>query len=65
MSYPKATFIKTITIKDPDNGSEVELEIHKDPEAGAIFAVESDYVGEMEGNVNSPYGGTLYLPMPE
>ena len=47
-------FVACFVVNDPDTGEEVELEIHKDLESGALFAAESDWL-DKNGVCNSPY----------
>jgi hypothetical protein len=58
----KTTFVKCIKVNDPETNELTELEIHYDPEAKAMFAVESSFL-EQFGVCNSPYN-TQYKMMP-
>lgn len=43
----KAQYVKFIEVTDPDTGAEVELEVYKDPESGAMFAIDSTFLEQV------------------
>lgn len=50
---------------DPDTDNDIALEIWKDGETGAIFAVEASYLDQVEDMWN-PYTGEVHkLPLPD
>jgi len=42
----KATFIKEITVEDPDTGQPIEMEVYKH-ENGGMFAIDSTYIDQV------------------
>ena len=43
----KHEFVKFIEVTDPDTGTEVELEVYKDPESWAMFAIDSTFLEQV------------------
>jgi hypothetical protein len=65
---PKTTahptkFIQLVTVRDPDSGLDVELEIRKDLAFGALVGLDGSYLDEDVGPVFDPYnrGGELEI----
>jgi len=58
-------FVKAISVTDPDTGSNIELEIHKDPESGALLAIESSFLEQVREDIPSPYNSHSRLVLPE
>ncbi|MDD5056513.1 MAG: hypothetical protein PHQ60_01970 [Sideroxydans sp.] len=44
-----------ITVKDPETGCDVELEVLKDPVSGAMMAIDASFLDQVSGSFNSPY----------
>lgn len=59
----KTKFITEITVTDPDSGGEVEIEIHKDMQSGALLGIDSSFIEQMADIIPSPYneGERLFL----
>lgn len=59
----KTKFVKLITVKDPDTGLLVEVEIRK-METGAMVGIEGLFLEQDVGPVYSPYhkGAKLVIP---
>ena len=57
----QTTFIKSITVQDPDTGNDVDLEIRKDNVTGAVVGIDGSYLSNTEDIVFDPYnqGATL------
>jgi hypothetical protein len=55
--------VKTITVIDPDSGGEVEVEIRKCVDSGAMIGIDGSYL-ESEQPVRNPYQtrGKLIIP---
>jgi hypothetical protein len=51
----KVTFIKEITVIDPDTNLPVEISVYKE-EAGGMFAVDSSFLSNTDEPVLSPFG---------
>ena len=51
----KAKYVKFIEVTDPDTGAEVELEVYKDPESGAMFAIDSTFLEQVHQIIPSPF----------
>jgi len=51
----KARYVKSIEVTDPDTGAEVELEVYKDPESGAMFAIDSTFLEHVRQIIPSPF----------
>ena len=51
----KAQYVKFIEVTDPDTGAEVELEVYKDPESGAMFAIDSTFLEQVRQIIPSPF----------
>ena len=51
----KAKYVKFIEVTDPDTGAEVELEVYKDPESGAMFAIDSTFLEQVRQVIPSPF----------
>ena len=61
MNTVKGQFVKSVTVVDPDTGNEVEVEIWKDPESGAMVGIDSSWLENYEG-MYSPFNhGTFIL----
>lgn len=58
MATIQAIFVGHITVTDPDTGAPVELEVMKDPESGAMFAIDGSYIAQVSGCFNSPFNNS-------
>jgi hypothetical protein len=59
-------YVTTVTVIDPDSGGEVEVEIRKIDESGAMVGIDGSYLEQDVGEVNNPYGdGELCIPYDE
>ena len=59
-----APFVKCVDVVHPENGEVVELEVHLDPTTGALFAVESSFLDQVDNTITCPYqisGGIMEL----
>ena len=56
-------FVKTITVRDPDTGGNVELEIRK-LSTGPMVGIDGSYLDQDVGPVYSPYdkGVAIHIP---
>ena len=50
----KAKFVEEITVKDPDTGGDVVLEVYKH-ENGGIFAIDSSYLDQVSDTITDPF----------
>lgn len=50
------TYIKEITVIDPDSGGEVEVEIWKCQTTGGIFGVDASFMDQV-GTFHNPFTG--------
>ena len=53
MNKPETIFIKEIMVTDPDTGSQVPVEIHKDKHSGGIFGVDATFIEQKSDYVRS------------
>jgi hypothetical protein len=61
----QATFVDTIEVVDPGaDGELVELEVWRDPSAGALMAIESSFLDQVQDAVASPYNPEVFLQLP-
>ena len=65
MKTMKATFVKEITVIDPDSGGEVELEVWKDPSTGGIFALDASFLDQVKDIIRSPFDPSVALELSE
>ncbi len=49
----KTKYVTSITVQDPDTGEDVELEVHKDPESGGIFAIDASFLDQVTDTLPS------------
>ena len=61
MTTVKATYISTITVVDPDSKGQVEIEIWKDPESGALLGLDASFLDMVSAKVASPYNSKTTL----
>ncbi len=56
-------FVKTITVKDPDTGNDIEVEIRK-LATGGMMGVDASYLEQEVGPVYSPFdfGSEVHVP---
>jgi hypothetical protein len=60
----KFTFITETTVKDPDTGDDVSVEIWKDNSTGGVFGVDASFLDQIGEHYN-PFTGTRQeLPDP-
>ena len=64
MSSIKSTFVKLITIIDPDNNQPIELEIRK-LASGAIVGFDAPYLEAEIGPIFSPYHPGMEVEIPD
>jgi hypothetical protein len=58
------TFVKEVTVRDPETGSDVEVEIWKDNNTDGMFGIDSSYLDQIGEHYN-PFTGTRQeLPDP-
>ncbi len=58
MSEPmrvNARFVTQVTIKDPDTGEPVEMEVWKDPTSDGLFAIDASFLGAVAEEIPSPF----------
>lgn len=55
MSAIQTKFAGRVTVIDPDTNAPVELEVMKDPESGAMLAIDASYIEQVSEVFNSPY----------
>jgi hypothetical protein len=48
-------FVQHVTVRDPDTGLDVELEIRKDVATGALVGLDGSYLGQDVGPIYDPY----------
>lgn len=60
----KAIFAGSVVVKDPQTGSDVELEVMKDPHSGGMFAIDASYLEQVSDKFNSPFNDEM-LEAPE
>jgi hypothetical protein len=61
-----AKYVTEVTVKDPDTGGDVVVEIWKDTESGGIFGVEAEFLDqEQPESISSPFNAGTYLVIPE
>ena len=60
----KSTFVKLITITDPENNQPIELEIRK-LESGAVVGFDAPYLEAGVGPIFSPYHPGLQVEIPD
>ena len=55
-----ANFVTEVTVIDPESHAPVEVAIYKDCASGAMFGVDSSYLGELSENdaVLEPFNGS-------
>lgn len=58
-------FIKEITVRDPDSGGEVEVEIWKDPVSGGMFGVDTSFLDQVHDEVPSPFDRNVVFVLDE
>jgi hypothetical protein len=61
----KAIYAGEVTVKDPETGNEVEMEIWKDPETGGMFGVDSTFLDQVRDYVPSPFDSSVMLKLEE
>lgn len=60
MRHITAKYVKDIEVKDPDTGNTIGLEVFKDPESGAMFAIDASYTEMVSEEIPSPFNkGTM------
>jgi hypothetical protein len=48
-------FLRLVTVRDPDSGLDVELEIRKDLVTGALVGLDGSYLDQDLGPIFDPY----------
>lgn len=59
----KTKYVTEIVVNDPDTGNAVELEVHKDPTSGALFAIDSSFLDQMTTVIASPFNPGIMLEL--
>ena len=65
MSATETVFITSLTVIDPDSGRAVEVEVHKDPASGGIFALDASFVEQVADTITSPFAAGQQLRLSE
>ncbi len=60
-----ARFITEITVRDPDTGDSVELEVWKDPVSGGLFALDATFLDQVAETIPSPFNPHSILRLRE
>jgi len=58
-------YIEEVTVRDPDSGGDVQVEIWKDPESGGLFGIDSSYFDQVGDSVVSPFNNGTLIQLPE
>lgn len=61
MREVKTKFVRVVVVQDPDTLEGIELEVHKDPESGALLAVDSSFLDQVEDTIPSPFNADTRL----
>lgn len=63
----EAKYVTAVTVKDPDTGGDVSVEIWKHP-GGGLFGVDSSYLDQVSTVIQDPFsdepGSKIELPTP-
>jgi hypothetical protein len=54
-------YLQSISVHDPKTGAEVELEVHRDPESGALLAIDSTFLEQVRDVITSPFNDSTRL----
>ena len=64
MTKPTPTiYVREIIVNDPDTGQVVSIEIHKDPESGGLFGIDSSFLDQVSPVVRSPFNEFSWLSL--
>jgi hypothetical protein len=58
-------FVQLVTVRDPDSGLDVELEIRKDTVSGAMIGLDGSYLEQDVGPIWDPYNRGEQLAIPD
>ena len=58
------TFVKSVKVIDPNDRSEVEVELWKDNLTNAVFGVDASFLDQVEEHYNPFTGECQELPLP-
>lgn len=61
----EATYVRDVSVTDPDSGLVVDLEVWKDPESGGMFAIDASFVDQVNEVVVSPFNSQRRLHLSE
>jgi len=64
MPTMRSTFVKFVTVIDPDNNQPVELEVRK-LATGAIVGFDAPYLEAQSGPIFSPYHPGMQVEIPD
>lgn len=50
-----ANYVQVIVVNDPDTNALVEMEVYKDEDSGAMFAIDSSFLEQVTDEIPSPF----------